>query len=216
MEFTQDIEVHYPTTVMQRHFPGAGELNESILAVLQSLSNQFADTAQNAVSSGLISTQGGYQTATDMNLFALKFESITRFRDEMVLPAARDYLLHVFGDQAAHFNPWPDGWANLLKKGDWQRPHFHPTQRNVVCGVYYVKLPESMPEPQGNIEFFNPIQVSVNHGFPSTRRVVPQEGMMILFPPWYIHYVYPFSTDGDRAIIAFDILAQKPGGRFVT
>jgi hypothetical protein len=140
-----------------------------------------------------------------MNLFTLKFESITRFRDEMVLPAARDYLAHVFGDHAAHFNPWPDGWANLLKKGDWQRPHFHPTQRNVVCGVYYVKLPESMPEPQGNIEFFNPIQV-----------LVPQEGMMILFPPWYIHYVYPFSTDGDRAIIAFDILAQKPGGRFVT
>ncbi len=113
MEFTQDIEIHYPTTVVQRHFPGAGELNEKLFSVLQSLSTQFADTPQNAVSSGLISTQGGYQTATDINLFALKFESITRFRDEMVLPAARDYLLHVFGDQAAHFNPWPDGWANV-------------------------------------------------------------------------------------------------------
>ena len=130
----------------------------------------------------------------------------------MVLPAAKNYLMNVFGEQANSFNPWPDGWANLLKDGDWQRPHFHPTQKNVVCGVYYVHIPDEKPAPQGNIEFFNPIQASVGHGFPSTRRLLPCEGKMILFPPWYVHYVYPFKGPGERAIIAFDILAQKPAG----
>jgi len=212
MEYTQETEVHYPTTVVQRQFQGVDSLNQALFAIIESLSERYANTPQNAVSSGLISTQGGYQTATNLNLFTLKHEAITRFRDEMVLPAASDYLDQVFGDQSEKFNPWPDGWANLLSGGDWQRPHFHPTHRNVVCGVYYVHVPEQKPEPQGNIEFFNPIQASVNHGFPSTRRLLPQEGLMILFPPWYIHYVHPFQGDGKRAIIAFDILAQRPGG----
>lgn len=210
MDFTQESEIHFPTTVVQRQFKGAEALNADLFSLLSSLSDRFADTPQNAVKSGLISTQGGYQTSTSLNLFTLKHPAIERFRDELVLPAARDYLAQVFGDLATQFNPWPDGWANLLRGGDWQRPHFHPTHRNVVCGVYYVHIPEAKPEPQGNIEFFNPIQASVNHGFPSTRRLVPREGLMILFPPWYVHYVHPFQGEGERAIIAFDILAQKP------
>ena len=44
---------------------------------------------------------------------------------------------------------------------------------------------------------------------------LPREGRMILFPPWYVHYVHPFRGGGERAIIAFDILAQKPGPNFV-
>ena len=210
MLFRQDIEVHYPTTVMQRQYDGVEELNLRLYTLLRSMQQRFKDTAQNAVNSGLISTQGGYQTASSLNLFLMKEEVIERFRDEMVLPAVRDYLVEVFGDQAAKLNPWPDGWANLLRQGDWQRPHFHPTHRNVVCGVYYVHIPDELPEPQGNIEFFNPIQASVNHGFPSTRRLLPKAGKMILFPPWYVHYVYPFTGDGERCIIAFDIFAQKP------
>ncbi len=212
MKYTQDVEIHYPTTVIQRQFDDVDDLNLELFQLLQSLSARYADTPQNAVSSGLISTQGGYQTATNVNLFTLKQDAVVRFRDEMVLPAAKDYLKRVFGEQAQHFNPWPDGWANLLREGDWQRPHFHPTHRNVVCGVYYVHMPDDKPEPQGNIEFFNPIQASVNHGFPSTRRLLPQAGKMILFPPWYVHYVHPFRGPGERAIIAFDILAQKPAG----
>lgn len=210
MEFTQDIEVHYPTTVMQRRFEGVEPLNQRLYAFLKSLAERYEETPQNAVASGQIATQGGYQTSGSMNLFLQKDEAIARFRDDLVLPTVRDYLREVFGDEARHLNPWPDGWANLLREGDWQRPHFHPTHRNVVCGVYYVHLPGDRPEPEGNIEFFNPIQASVNHGFPSTRRLLPEEGKLILFPPWYVHYVYPFRGSGERCIIAFDVFAQKP------
>lgn len=210
MQYTQEVEIHYPTTVMQRQFENVAELNSRLLALLCSMQTRFQDTAQNAVNSGLISTQGGFQTSSNMNLFLLKEEVIARFRDEMVLPSARAYLQEVFGELAEQFNPWPDGWANLLQAGDWQKPHFHPTHRNVVCGVYYVHIPEEKPEPEGNIEFFNPIQASVNHGFPSTRRLIPKAGKMILFPPWYVHYVHPFRGGGQRCIIAFDVFAQKP------
>lgn len=212
MEFTEAFEIHYPTTVLERRHTGAEALNARLFALVRSLAERYEHSPQNAVNSGRIATQGGYQTGGAMNLFLLKEEVIRELRDGLVLPAVRDYLSQVFGDEARHFNPWPDGWANLIREGDWQRPHFHPTHRNVVCGVYYVHLPGDVPEPQGNIEFFNPIPVSVNHGFPSTRRLLPEEGKLILFPPWYVHYVHPFRGPGERCVIAFDVFAQRPAG----
>lgn len=215
MKYQDTLEVHVPTTVLERQYDQVEDLNGRLFDLLQSMAAKYRETDQNAVSSGLVSTEGGYQTATDMNLFLVKDPAVATLRDEMVIPAAREYLQQVFGDAAEGFNPWPDGWANVLQQGDWQRPHFHPSAKNAVCGVYYVHLPKNMPEPQGNIEFFNPIPQSVSHGFPSTRRLVPMEGKLVLFPPWYVHYVHPFNGEGERAIIAFDILAQKPGPNFV-
>ena len=87
--------------------------------------------------------------------------------------------------------------------------------RNVASGVYYVHLPDDKPSPEGCIEFINPIPESVHHGFPATRRLHRREGLMVLFPPYYTHYVHPFRGTGKRAIIAFDLLAQKPGMQFV-
>ena len=58
MLFSQDIEVHYPTTVMQRQYDGVEELNLRLYTLLRSMQQRFKDTAQNAVNSGLISTHG--------------------------------------------------------------------------------------------------------------------------------------------------------------
>jgi hypothetical protein len=41
-----------------------------------------------------------------------------------------------------------------------------------------------------------------------TRRLYPKSGDLILFPPYYIHYVYPFQGPGERCIVAFDVIAQ--------
>lgn len=98
MQYSQDIEVHYSTTVMQRQFEGVEELNSRLFTLLHSMQTRFQDTAQNAVNTGLVSTQGGYQTSSNLNLFLMKDEVITRFRDEMVLPSARAYLKEVFGE----------------------------------------------------------------------------------------------------------------------
>lgn len=213
--FADQVEVHYPTTVMEREYQNSDVLNEQLYDVIKGLADKYGETEENAVNSGMISTEGGYQTSTRLNFFSIRHAAVEQFKNELVLPAAQDYLRRVFGEEANQLQPWPDGWANLLREGDWQRPHFHPSVKNVVSGVYYVHLPEGKPEPEGNIEFFNPIPASVNHGFPSTRRLVPKQGKMILFPPYYVHYVHPFRGGGERAIIAFDILSQKPGGQFV-
>lgn len=215
MRHTDTIEVHYPTTVLERSHEDVDGLNDGLFEVIKQLEEKFADSDENAVRQGTVSTQGGYQTSTGMNLFDLKEEPIKRFREELVMPAVRRYLEEVFGKESSSLAPWPVGWSNLLRAGDWQGPHMHPTDKNLISGVYYVRIPEAKPEPEGCIEFINPHLQSVHHGFSTTRRLHPAEGKLILFPPYYVHYVHPFKGEGERVIIAFDILAQKPGLQFV-
>ncbi|MEM9302395.1 MAG: putative 2OG-Fe(II) oxygenase [Pseudomonadota bacterium] len=212
LRFDDQLENHYPLLVMQRQFSGVESLNAELLALVLELEDRYRDSPENAVKSGEISTQGGYQTSTQMNLFTLEHPAIARFRDELVLPTAGRYLEAVFDPAGAErLDPWPVGWANVLDEGDWQGPHFHPTRDNIASGVYYVELPEDRPNPEGRIEFLNPIPESVYHGYSASRRLHPAPGKMVLFPPYYVHYVHPFRGGARRAVIAFDILSKRPG-----
>lgn len=216
MEHGKDVfEDHYPTTVMERQYEGVGAMNRDLFALIKELERRYTHSEDNAVKTGLVATQGGYQTSVNMNIFDLKQPAVRQFRDEVVMPAVRTYLERVFGEHVGELNPWPRGWATILHQGDWQKPHMHPVEKNVASAVYYVHLPEDMPHPQGCIEFLNPHPLSVHHGFSLTRLLTPAEGKIILFPPYHIHYVHPFQGEGDRAIISFDVLAQPPGPQFV-
>lgn len=204
-------EDHFPVTVLEREHDGIGELNDAVYAELEELARAHADDpARNAVHSGRISTRGGYQTARHLNLFELAKPAIRRLHDEILKPAVRDYLGRVFGEAGARLDPWLMGWANLLRAGDWQAPHMHPTAGNLVGSVYYVRLPRDRPAPEGWIEFLNPHPQAVYAGASLTRRLAPREGKLILFPPYCIHYVHPFRGEDTRAVIAFDVLARRP------
>lgn len=212
---TSSCENHYPIPVLTRQYDGVDVLNRQLFAEIESMETEFRNTPRNAVLTGEISTQGGYQTSTRENLFLRKSAAIEDFVEQILNPAVEQYLNELFGEEAKSLTPWPVGWANLLDAGDWQGPHNHPTPDNVASGVYYVALPGDRPNPEGRIEFMNPIANSIYHGYSPSRRLHPREGMMLMFPPYYTHYVHPFRGDGRRAIIAFDILSRKPGMNFV-
>ena len=96
-------------------------------------------------------------------------------------------------------------WAVSLNAGDWQAPHFHPKEYTVISGVYYVWVPEA-PEPEGCLEFINPNLNAVSIGNqPSGHLHQPCTGQIILFPPYYMHFVHPLKTADQRHVIAFDV-----------
>ena len=211
ISFDETVEVHYPTTVLERRHHGCGDLNAALYTLLKSLAEtNRSDHRENAIYSGRISTQGGYQTAKHRNFLERTDAAVVTLRERIILPAAAHYLTQVFGPPASSLRPWLMGWANFLTAGDWQAPHMHPTPGNLASGVYYVRLPEGREPPQGWIEFLNPHPISVHHGFTLTRRLEPEEGKLLLFPPYHIHYVHPFRLPGERAIIAFDLLRERP------
>ncbi|HEV2111636.1 MAG TPA: putative 2OG-Fe(II) oxygenase [Gammaproteobacteria bacterium] len=208
MSITEEtrFEDHFPITVMVSHHTGLEEVNRGIYDVVRTLRDQYInDRNENEALSGDITTYGGYQTSKKTMFLNRPETAIHTLRDKVIAPAVKRYLQHVFAEKARGLLTRTASWANILSAGDWQAPHMHPTQGNLISGVYYVHVPEK-PKPQGCIEFLNPHPVARHHGVSLTRRIYPLTGDLILFPPYYIHYVYPFQGAGERAIVAFDVI----------
>jgi uncharacterized protein (TIGR02466 family) len=96
-------------------------------------------------------------------------------------------------------------WANVLRKGDYNKIHNHPGA--LWSGCYYVSVGQPEPEPAFNgwIEFQDPRPGNIHGG---KERIEPAEGMLLLFPGWLNHYVNPFSGSGERISIAFNFDAE--------
>ncbi|HEV7164911.1 MAG TPA: putative 2OG-Fe(II) oxygenase [Gammaproteobacteria bacterium] len=208
MSITEEtrFEDHFPTTLMVSHHTGLDEINHDVRGVIRTLRDQYiGDPDENEALSGTITTYGGYQTSKKMMFLNRPETSIHALRDQVIMPATRRYLERVFAERGSGLKTRMVSWANILSAGDWQAPHMHPTPGNLISGVYYVDVPEK-PQPQGCIEFLNPHPVSRYHGISLTRRLYPKTGDLLLFPPYYIHYVYPFQGPGERTIVAFDAI----------
>jgi len=213
--YNNNIEIHYPITVMERKFNNINRLNNKLMAVIEALETEYRNTNSNAVKTDQITTQGGFQTPLNVNFFQIKEPAVQEFKKEVILPAVNDYLKEVFKEESQKINPFLVGWSNILQTGDWQRPHMHPTQTNLVSGVYYVNVPKMADNSEGHLEFINPMPISINHGFSNTSKVTPVSGKLVLFPPFYMHYVHPSKQQQKRVVIAFDVLAQNPNPQFV-
>ena len=202
-------EEHFPLTVMHSHHSGVESINAGIARLLHDLRQQYLDDkAENEALSGTITTYGGYQTSKKTMFLNRPEPEVQALRDQVVAPGVRAYLERVYAEEGKSLSTRLVSWANILAQGDWQAPHMHPTTGNLISGVYYAAVPEK-PEPQGCIEFLNPHPVAHHHGVSLTRRINPRAGDLILFPPYYIHYVYPFRGEGERCIVAFDVVVQN-------
>lgn len=205
---TTEFEDHFPIPVMVSHHTEVGDLNATLLDLIRNLSAEFRDSPENNEAlTGTTTTYGGYQTSRKMLFLDRSEACVQRLRRDMVVPGVERYLEHTYHGELHASQTRLISWANMLSAGDWQAPHMHPTTGNLASGVYYVTMPEK-PKPEGCLEFLNPHPVAHHHGISLTRRLYPREGDLIVFPPYYIHYVYPFRGGGDRAIIAFDVLLQ--------
>lgn len=201
-------EDHFPIPVMLSQHSGLETIHREVFSLIHSLRDQFIDNRQeNEALSGTITTYGGYQTSRKMMFLNRPEAAVQNLREQVILPGVQRYLQHTYGDAIKGVQTRLVSWANILSEGDWQAPHMHPTHDNLASGVYYVAVPDK-PKPQGCIEFLNPHPVAHYHAISLTRRLHPKTGDLIIFPPYYIHYVYPFRGEGQRAIIAFDVIKQ--------
>lgn len=86
----------------------------------------------------------------------------------------------------------------------------HPKEYNIISGVYYVDVPEQ-EAPAGDLYFVNPHPISVMAGAQSmTRSHTPVSGQLLLFPPYYMHYVHPMISDDPSVVVAFDVRLDSP------
>ena len=106
-----------------------------------------------------------------------------------------------------------EGWVNVNPQYGFNVPHDHPGY--TWSGVYYVSLPErdNPKSRSGAIELLDPrtntaamasdIALSSQY-FSPKRTLFPKNGMILIFPSYVRHWVYPNEEAQDRISMAFN------------
>lgn len=135
----------------------------------------------------------------------------------MIRLAVEAYICdrHAFADQPnmARRPPCADleSWATEVHGDGFQAPHIHPA--GWLSGVYYVTVPTvntASDAYAGAIEFGLLSIGKTLSPFPAARwRVMPQPGLLLLFPSYFAHWTRPTQTEEPRICVAFDVVAAQ-------
>jgi len=117
-----------------------------------------------------------------------------------------------------------EGWININQKGSLHYPHTHGG--STFSGVFYVKVPvinktnsNSINQP-GFIEFLDPRndvtsfardipELTNSLAFSQKMMLEPKEGVLLIFPAWLKHWVYPNTDNEERISISFNTALIK-------
>lgn len=108
-----------------------------------------------------------------------------------------------------------EGWANLLRAGQYNSLHVHPNA--TWSGVYYVTGNPAGGEPgafAGRIELVDPRPAASNSYTAESslqQRFLysPRPGAMLVFPSWLQHMVHPHNEAEARISIAFNVTVAR-------
>ena len=154
-----------------------------------------------------VTTKFGFQTRD--NLFFNPKDDLAEL-DRIIKGEINSYYSEHKTQSCLFMELWPKeleltGWFVRLMENGHQATHIHPT--GWLSGVVYLKLPETLEQNEGAIEFG-----LHGYGFPILNdnypRILhhPEKGQIVLFPSSLFHETYPFTTDDERLSIAFDLL----------
>jgi uncharacterized protein (TIGR02466 family) len=145
-------------------------------------------------------------------------DQILKAFGKLFIQAAADFTAQIAPDLVIDNLNWEgQGWININSKGSFNAPHDHPGF--LWSGVFYVDIPEDLKDNEGQLEFIDPRNgvmsgagnlVEVQKYFASNIKVKPETGMLILFPSFLKHWVYPQHSQKDRISIAFNFKPSQP------
>jgi uncharacterized protein (TIGR02466 family) len=132
---------------------------------------------------------------------------------DMIMAVSATFVRPGAGDHA--FNYSFEGWANVIRNGQYASVHNHPKCQ--WSGVYYVSSGQPQPAeaPNGRLELIDP-RAGANLMLAGSKLeerplIEPTPGVMVLFPSWLQHLVHPFFGKGERISIAFNVMTAETG-----
>jgi uncharacterized protein (TIGR02466 family) len=198
----------FPTPIFWFRVPDAAALNTDLVKDAQ---------AMRVASEGMKrSNQKGWHSETDLfrrpeASFKCLIRSIGEALHSVTKSVAPKFAME--GRQMA-----TEGWVNISDKGAYNTPHRHPGF--TWSGCYYVQVPENPQGRSGLIEFIDPRggdgrqTLDDCDAFSSKIQQRPQAGMLVIFPSYLVHWVYPNEEAEQRISIAFNArfgAVKKPG-----
>ena len=184
-------------------WPDSVELNKQLEALVLEREESARDKNQYR------SNAGGWQSPG--NLITWKEEPVRELhhRIETLVFNLIDQIIRDDGRQR-QFRLITDAWANVNRHGDYNVVHTHPNC--MWSGVYYVT--KGQPDPaiaqNGLLEILDPREaanyIQIKNTILDGREFVENvPGRMLLWPSWLKHMVHPYSGEGARVSIAFNV-----------
>ena len=173
------------------------------------LNQKIHDEAQTirANSPGMVrSNQRGWHS--DSDLFR-RSEPALKQISQIIVNCARAVIVRTSQKKPTQLRC--EGWININPKGGYNVPHDHSGY--LWSGTYYVRVPTVEGSRSGNIEFIDPrnnVSANAQGTFKTKHRINPRDGMLIIFPGYLNHWVYPNEQDEDRMTIAFNVNLPLP------
>lgn len=194
------LEHLFATPILVHRWDDSGTLNEQLKSVILSREQAGPGTQKSNV--------GGWQSTDDFGAWAGEpGKQIIERMMAMTNHATR--LLFTQLQTGGQFG-WKFAiWANVNRRGEFNKMHFHPG--STWSGVYYVDDGGTVAGDRvsGSLSLLNPVQVASMSFFamqlPQARAIMPEPGMMVLFPSYVLHSVHPHNGDRPRISIAFNV-----------
>lgn len=196
-----DLVLLYPTPVLSYVWPDSEELNAGIKRAV--LDREARSPG------GRVTSVGGWQSVYDftewdypaVRVLVERMHRITREMVRRTVPYA--------GRQ--HLEGWHlEAWANVNRRGAFNRPHNHTLRGNIWSGIYYVDPGDRRPGSGGCTRLHDPSEVPkeiVTNPDPFEREKViePRAGLMVMFPGPLFHRVERYDGDASRITVAFNV-----------
>ncbi len=191
----------FGSPLMAHHWPNAESLNEALrVSILEHEGSESGEAKTNV---------GGWHSASGQ----LEFCGVAgRTLIAHMLEMADEATARVFKEYGHPVRKlaWTlYAWANVNRTGHFNRMHTHPGA--TWSGTYYVDAgtagdPSAEPAP---LHLFDPCQGRANTFLtgivPSSFTIRPEAGLMVLFPSYLAHMVFPQTRAAPRISIAFNV-----------
>lgn len=124
---------------------------------------------------------------------------------QQAVQAACTSALSEMGEMGLHERFRLQAWINIHDRGGFNFLHVH--EGSLLSGSFYLKVPPG----SGKLVFRDPrpgvvhgqIKGALPNGY-SDVQLMPEAGLLVLFPCWLEHYVEPHEGDEPRIAIAFN------------
>lgn len=154
------------------------------------------------------SNEGGWHS--DEDLLSWGGPAVAQLQN-WIVAAFRDINQVISAGQVYKGKLELNAWANVNRRGDYNSSHTHPAC--VWSGVYYVDAGTPVEDPKskaGTLEFLDPRAGTEMMALPGAMFGLakverPVTGDIVVFPSWVRHQVHPYTGEGERISIAFNI-----------
>ncbi len=206
-DISQHVSMLFGSILVIHDWSDSDDLNKQLEALVLKCESETQGQRQYRSNAGGWQSPGNLITWPDEPVQELKR------RIETLAFSLIDQIIRDQGRQR-QFRLITDAWANVNRHGDYNVVHTHPNC--MWSGVYYVT--KGQPDPSiaqnGLLEILDPREaanyIQIKNTILDGREFVENvPGRMLLWPSWMKHMVHPYSGEGARVSIAYNVTAVE-------